>query len=506
MSVAAQGGGNSGAAAGATTLIVVVLAAIMVSQGVDTQRVMLCASLTLIMYTLTTYTPIAGLISMFTFLAFLGAIKRYLIPVLGYSSFDPLILVVPAVTGIFFVNRIIARDIPRDSPISKTILALILVMTLEIFNPLQGGLTVGFAGALFYILPLMMFYIGRSHGTIALLRPLFNAVVYIGILAGIYGLYQTWFGFTDIERQWLDLTRNDIGLHLKDATRVFSFLSSFAEYCCLLIVAMTISFAYFLRGNRAAIVPTLFFFFAIVLSSSRGSVANSIFACTLMWAVQRGKWRTWVPRLVVALVIGAVTISLGLSQASQVKVDPITDDLIGHQAQGLSNPLDSKSSTGGDHVSLVAGGIGAGIRNPLGLGLGATTLAAGKFGTVGTGTEGDISNIFVSTGIVGGCIFVYLYFVVGRAVLLRWERTRNHMILCTMGILGSQVFFWLISGHYSITMLIWFAIGVLDKQEAVDIRSATIERESKLRPIGMMRRPAPAPVGAAAATATGQPG
>ena len=50
----------------------------------------------------------------------------------------------------------------RATPLAGMVSILGLIYVLEIFNPLQGGVTVGLSGALFMLVPVAWFYFGQD--------------------------------------------------------------------------------------------------------------------------------------------------------------------------------------------------------------------------------------------------------------------------------------------------------------------------------------------------------
>ena len=481
------------AAAGATAVFVMAISSIALLQGAEAQRVMLTASLAMILFALVSFAPMAGIPASLVYLAFVGGLKRAFIPIWGYTALDPLLVVIPFVVLLSFMNRIIQRQVPLDTRYDKIMLALTLIMALEILNPFQGGLVVGLSGALFYIVPIMWYYVGRRVANDRLMRVFFVTFVVLAVMGGVYGLYQTWFGFSDVEQKWLDITKNENGLHLNAAVRVFSFFASFSEYCQMLVIAFVVCMAGVIRKNRPMIIVASFLFVCIVLSSSRGAVLGALLGLTVMWAVQGKNVRSWVPRLVVTGLVGILTIVVGLGQvANNTKLDAVTSDLVQHQASGLSDPFNDKKSTGGGHLSLIIGGISAGFRNPLGSGLGATTLAAGKFSSGAAGTEADYSNMFVSLGLVGGLLYVYLMYYTLRSALMQWKKTRTFVSLVVLGVLVCELNVWLVSGHYAPLMFIWFSIGWLGRNELLE--KIKYDAAHPQKPLFRKRAARPAPV------------
>ena len=482
------GGFGGPAAAGATAIVVTLIATVAMLSGADAQRVLLTASLSMTLFALINFAPPVGAIASLIYLMCVGGLKRALIPVLGYVALDPLLMAVPLVVGLMTLNRIIQRQVPRDTHLDKIILAFLFLMALEVFNPLQGGLAIGFSGAFFYIVPVLWFYIGRRAATDKTIKGMFIAFVIVACIGAIYGLYQTWFGFSDVEKQWLAITKNDSGLHLGKATRVFSVFSSFAEYCHILIIACVFCFAGVLKKNRLLIPLVVFLFVCIVLSSSRGAVLSVLFGCLVLWAVQGKKIKSWIPRLILSGIVGAATLVVGIGQVSNntKQLDAVTSNLVDHQVKGLTDPFNaSKGSTGGAHLSLIWGGITAGFRNPLGTGLGATTLATGKFDTGGAniaGTESDYGDMFASLGFVGGFLYLYIIYHTLRTIFSIWRKTRSFASLCVMGMLIAESGLWMHSGHYATTMIIWFSIGWIGRYELQEKLKSSQTQKARFRP------------------------
>ncbi len=462
-----QSGGGTTGVAGATTLFVLVVSIVSMAMGADAQRVLLTATLALTIYALINYAPRAGLPVALGYLASVGAIKRYTLPLLGYATYDPFLLVGPVVVIMMFLPHIARRDIPRDTPISKALFLLLAVMFLQILNPLQGGLTLGLTGAMFYIIPLLWFYVGRQLGTIPTVDSLLKGVVFVSVLGAGYGLYQQFFGFTEIEIQWLLITRNDSGLHLGgNILRVFSFYSSFAEYVQFCSMGAGIALVYVLRKNRLMIAPLVFLVTAVVLSSSRGGLVGLLFQCCLVWAIFGKNPRSWIPRLALAAVIGIVAVTSGLQSVKTETLDDTTQVLLEHQKRGILAPLDRKQSSGGTHVRQIFNGLWRSLRNPLGQGLGVTTIAAGKAGQQSEGSEFDISDIFISCGLVGGVAYVYIVFMSARTSAMLWHNGRNLVVLCIFALIVANIGTWLMGARYAGSMLIWFLIGSMDRLEA----------------------------------------
>ena len=108
-------------------------------------------------------------------------------------------------------------------------------------------------------------------------------------------------------------------------------------------------------------------------------------------------------------------------------------------------------------------GYKEGLQSPLGQGLGATTKAAAKFGGQGGSLEVDSSDVFRSTGLVCGVIYLIIIFLIIRGAVQYWTRTRGLLALALAGILAVTFFGWLRGGRYAVAPLIWICVGALDR-------------------------------------------
>lgn len=454
------------------------LAAILAFRSTDGLRALVALATTGILYFLTVSSPAVGISGMIAYLAIIGGARRWLMPLVGYAAMDPLLLVNAGVVGLFFATLLVKKQLPHDTRSARLVLWLLGIMALQIVNPLQGSIAVGVAGCLFYMVPLLWFYVGRLYGTRPVQRSVLGVIVGVGMLAALYGLYQQWFGFSAGEIEWLKMTNMGMGMGITSSTlRVFSFFTSFAEYVAFVCIAAITCWAAFLRGNRFALVLFLFLLSAIFLSSSRGGVVNTLFGIVLLWAIQGGTVRVWLPRLVLATVIGVAGLFWSLQAIETASFGGPAEDLLGHQTQ-LLDPF-SKASTGDDHAALLGLGIMSGFKNPLGQGLGATTLASGKFGGSNVGTEVDISNLFTSLGAIGGIIYLLLMISTARTAVKQWLLLRDFPSLAVIGILAVTLGQWLNGGHYAAAMTVWFLIGGLEWQQRKLIEQGRLAPETK---------------------------
>lgn len=402
------------------------------------------------------------------YLIFMGIIRRYLNVFAGHTPQDPLVLIVPIYAIAVGGGLLLKRHAKMDTRLVRFICALLGLMVAEMFNPLQGSILVGLAGAIFYIVPLLWYVIGKVYGSPDMMKSIVRLIMFISLFVAAYGLKQVYLGFSDVENRWLETTSFHLGVlgEKGEKQRPFSFLSSPAEYTQFIASGMILFFAVFLRGKRFAIIPVIYLGSALLLSAQRSIVVWTFIACMVLWGVQGITLRSWVPRLVAAMVFGILGFYWSLNQLRAVQFSEESSGYIEHQISGLTNPLGEKSS-GRFHAQLFLQGIYQGFSNPLGYGLGITNQSSSLRGKdveleVG-GTEIDISNMFVSLGVIGGLIYLIILYLIIRKTLMCWHKTRSILPLSLAGILivgGGQL---LNGNHYSTSMFAWLLVGILDR-------------------------------------------
>jgi hypothetical protein len=416
---------------------------------------------------LAVYSRRGAAIAALVLLAVLGDYRRYIGFFEGYPMSDPLLLVGPAAGAFLLGLALLEGRVRLTTWLARSIAALMLVMTVEIFNPLQGGLTVGFAGALFYLAPLTWFWVGRAYATREFMQVLtFRVLIAIGVCAALLGLYQTFYGWLSFERLWAQ----EIGygaLHISDEViRAIGFFNSSAEYqrCLLVTAAVALAAGLARRSWLVCLVPPLAVM--IFLAAARGPVIMLAGTSVLLWAVTARSRAAWLPRFAIAaaLAVGALFVVFTTLQATKfgARIAP----LVTRQVEGLLDPANTEVSTATGHLQMLVDGLEAGIVTPAGRGLGASTLAADKYGSQKINSEVDFSNIVLSLGIVGGVLYAAIIALVLIGALRWWRIDRGPLALATLGIVAVTFGAWLIGGEYSIAAFIWFYVGAMDKLAA----------------------------------------
>ena len=140
---------------------------------------------------------------LFTYLTVMGDLRRMLVPVSGWSGTDPLLLIAPITTLLLFATALLSKRLALDSWIARAVAIFMGFMTLQIFNPVQGGLMVGIAGAMLYLVPMFWYWIGRAYATQHFIYLWFYRVMpVLAVLAALMGLYQFAYGWLPYQLEW----------------------------------------------------------------------------------------------------------------------------------------------------------------------------------------------------------------------------------------------------------------------------------------------------------------
>jgi hypothetical protein len=442
------------------------------------------AILTATLCALAVRSPAAGAAVTLGFLAMQGDFRRYAGYFEGYPSSDALLLVAP-MTAFFLccMTAVRGHRVSGSGALSITVLLLAALMAAQIFNPAQGGFIVGLGGALFYLVPLLWFWIGRVYGDRATVELVLRwVIVPLGVAAAALGLWQSLRGLLPFEAAWVDATNASVANYnsvfiSQNVVRAFGFFNSSSEYARFLLLASVVIVALWLtnRSRWIWLLPALLA--AVFLVSSRGPVVFFVLTAVVLWAVHGRNRSTWLPRLLVAGVAGFSLLAAGLLGLRATHLSDRVDALVSHQVEGLLDPANTEKSTAVGHLALTAQGVLEGFVSPAGRGLGSTTLAASKFGSGVYSAEMDFANVFYSLGFIGGFLYLTLIaLAIGRALSV-WNRRRTATELAMLGVLICTTTAWMIGGEYSIAATVWFVIGAVDRSYA----ELAVSRQRALR-------------------------
>jgi len=413
--------------------------------------------------------PSALLLGIFLWLPLLGFVRRLSLFAVPAASVNPLLLVAPVGVGVLLLISL-RRGVGRLNVFAWAILALSVVIVVSAFNPLQGGLRVGFGGIFFLLTPLLWFWIGRGFLYPDLIDRLLGLIFALAVSTGVYGLSQTLLGFTAFDKAWIR-DKGYEALHVGTTIRAFGTFSSSSEYAAFLGFGLVVLLL-FMRRIRPlfATITGLILAAALILDSSRAVTGLTTLACVIVVLARRGlaAWKTVALGVITLVSISVAALLLSLLPFGDSK----TGSLIQHQVAGLAHPFDKTKSTLGLHGTMVGSGIAQVGHRPWGYGAGAVTIAIDKFsGRKIGGTEVDFSNAAVALGIPGLALFT---FIAVAGAILAYETARRKRTLGTLaalGILTVAALQWLNGGQYAVAPLPWLFLGWIDRQRVSESKS-----------------------------------
>jgi hypothetical protein len=420
------------------------------------------------------YSPRLLLPTLAVWLVTLGLVRRLVTEVGVPNRLDPLLLVAPlglALLGLWGMRRVAGAPHTR---LAKGVIALSVLILIGALNPRGGSVFGGIAGLLFVLVPTFGYWAGRAIDD-RVLAWTFKLIAVAGLAAASYGIIQTTAGFPSWDQRWIDQV-SFASLNVNGVIRPFSSFTSAQEYALYLaiVIVVWIGAAFRIRYLVLSALALSLLVPALVLESSRGAIVSLVVAIGAMLGARRR-----LPLLVAAGVGVALLAALALGLRSYGPSTPTSNSatasaqLISHDVAGLSDPLNPQTSTVGIHVSLVLDGIKSAFSDPIGRGIGTTTIAGRTFGGVSASTEADPSNMAVALGLPGlvGYLFV---FVLGMRVVYRVACfRRDPLALIALGIVTVTLLQWLNGGLYAVAFLPWLALGWADSiGAAMDRRDA----------------------------------
>lgn len=375
----------------------------------------------------------AGLFAMMLFEPLRGFLRRAQYLFLPYSATDPIHVVTPLVTMMAFGMLLQRRKLRifRETPLAGLVTILCVIYFLEIFNPLQGSVTVGLSGALFMLVPVAWFYFGQDLKP-SFLETALRLMVVLGILTSLYGLYQLTFGFPSFEQYWLDNTEFYDSISVGNVKRALATYSSAEEWGRYIEIGAIIAFGFatcagslirragwFLGGAALTVM--------ILLTGQRTAMFGLILGCFLLMVLGAQSWRSVVgrvliavaPMLLVAVLVTAPTNDDMLSHGEEERMGAV----MSHTTRGTLNPTqeDSLQERLKNWTYLATELV---PYRPLGIGLGGTSLAAWRFNE-----DLDlppIDSYFISTVITCGLPTALLFiWILMKATTLSWRAFRR---------------------------------------------------------------------------------
>lgn len=375
----------------------------------------------------------AGLIAMMIFEPLRGFLRRAQYLFLPYTQTDPIHLLTPLITLLAFVMVLQRRRLQMftETTLAKLVSILGLIYVVQIFNPLQGGLSIGLSGALFILVPVAWFYFGQAI-TPDFMRLALRLMVVVGLLTSLYGLYHLAYGFPAFEQYWLDHTDSYESISLGKIKRALATFSSAEEWGRYIEVGAIIAFGFgagavkrtgrtgwFLGGGALTVM--------LLLTGQRTAIFGLILGVIVLLMLGARTRRAVVGRLLLALVpvllIGVLANAPSTDDMLDLGEDERFGAVLSHSTRGALSPteegsLQERLTTWTFLATEII------PRNPLGLGLGATGLGMQRFDK--GASLPPIDSYFISTVITCSLPAALLFMLIlGRAGLMSWRAFRG---------------------------------------------------------------------------------
>lgn len=438
--------------------------AVVIGGGTNAVRGLVALGCAALLLALIDRDPANGLLATFAFLTLLGLTRRLLIPTVGWTSNDPLVLVGPAIAATLVVRQFVVerRELVTDR-LSGLVWAVFALVVLEAFNPRNGSIMVGLVGIVFLGAPMLWFFVAREQLRGDAITRLLWLVLGAATVVAAYGLVQTWAGLPSWDAQWVEIAEYNALHSGSGSISVFGTFASSAEFSIFVGAGAVVACGLGFLGRPIALVPLVILLPALLQSSNRTAVVLSIVAIATM-AVLRSVPARAIPVALALVLVATVFAAPAISSVLQAGASSTSNDRLQYQLSGISQPLSGERSTVGVHWSLFTDGIRRGISDPFGAGSGATNRASSLLGSEGNtrsaNTEVDLSNVFVSLGLVGGLLYFALMFTAFRDAARNFAQRRDGPSLVIIGLLIATLGGWMSGGHYATAPLVWLILGV----------------------------------------------
>jgi hypothetical protein len=450
----------------------------------------------------------AGLIAMMLFEPMRGFLRRAQYLFVPYSQTDPIHIITPIVTLVAFAMLLHRQrlNLFRLTPLAGLVSLLGLIYFLEIFNPLQGSLNVGFSGALFVLVPLGWFYFGQTIKP-RFIETVFRLIVILGIITSLYGLYQLAFGFPSFEQYWVDHTEFYYSISVGNVQRALATYSSAEEWGRYTEIGALIAFGF--ATGRARFSRRAGWFLAgamltvmLLLTGQRTAMFGLLLGIMVLLMMGARTWHAVATRTVLLLVPVVLVVVLVKAPTNDDVLSHGEDDRVGavltHTASGTLSPTQEGSLQERltNWTYLATDVI---PYHPLGFGLGATYLGASRFTS-----EVDLPPIdsylmstILNCGLPTGLLLLWIFI---RATKLSWRAFRRaeagsaeerlwRIAATLMPVLILNNFFGNTFTLYSVAPLGWLLIGWISAEHLrTAVASSTSESvKANLLPVSEER-------------------
>jgi hypothetical protein len=420
----------------------------------------------------------AGLIAMMLFEPVRGLLRRAQYLLVDYTSQDPIHLLTPIVTLLAFALLLKSQRLAifRASPLAGWVSLLGLIYFAQIFNPLQGGLVVGLAGAMFTLVPLLWFYFGQSVKD-EFITNVLRLMVAVGLVTSLYGVYQLLFGYPAFEQYWIDNTEFYDSIAVGHVERALATFCSAEEWGRYTEFGAIVAFGFaagakrlWVRGGWIFCAVALSAF--VLLSGQRAAVFGLIVGVTALLLLGARSLPNAMAR-VALLLVPALLLVVFLKAPGQEEMwsndeTQTVSTVLLHTQRGVLKPAEEESlqvrlTNWTYFVTQII------PYRPLGAGIGAAWLSQARFNqdVDFPPVDSSILSHAITCGIPGLLLFVW---ILSRATWLSFRAARRarpddrnaiakRIIAAVMCALVLNSVFGLTFTLYSVAPLAWLFMG-----------------------------------------------
>lgn len=454
-----------GASAWATAVLVLGTAVGMLSVRSDLlARIFGGVAVVVIYIVVSIYSRAMALGTMIVWLTFMGLTRRALIPFMGWPEFDPLLLLAPIAAITLWVTQ---SERVRRTGLTTIAIMLFGVAFAQMFNPTQASIVTGLFGGLFWVGPLLWFFVGRSLDEDGLGRILRLTTILL-VPVALHGLRQSYGHFLPFEYTWLSVAKLGESIFLPGfKIRPFSTLTSPQEYGFFLSFCLIVLWARILmepRGRTWKLCVFALGVAALYLQGGRTTFAFFLLAFVVTTAM-RG--RIAGARLFAISAVALLIVLLGMRAVNPTQTQPAPTTgyqssaatLAQHQSELFTNP---GGGTAPVHFALIAKAFRESLDKPLGIGTGEGSFAARKLDKDQTPTaENDVAAAFLALGLPAGVLFLAFIVVAFRKAFRRHHYRMTVVSLATVGLLFAFITQWWAGQMYTVSALFWLTLGAL---------------------------------------------
>ncbi|CAN5208318.1 hypothetical protein BH10ACI1_BH10ACI1_19820 [soil metagenome] len=381
-------------------------------------RAFALGSITLSMITALAVSLEAALAAMILFEPFRGVLRRLQYLIVPYSNSEPIHLITPIV-AILTLIVLLSRhkfEIFRATPLAAATSILAAICFLQVFNPLQGSLSVGLVGALYFLVPMVWFYFGQAANR-EFIPKILRFIVFLAVLTSLYGVYQLVIGYPAFEQVWLDNTDMYGSIAVYNVQRALATFSNSEEWGRYIQIGCLIAAGLFFtrsEGNKRIfwLGAAVSLMALLTLTGQRTSIFGLLLGLAILFLTGARNFSGAAIRAILMLTPFVLMFALvkPMSDDAGYESDDKIDAMMTHTSKGVVDP----TGEGSFQIRLrtwtkiITETLPS---NPVGTGLGTTTLASTRqLADKDEAIDNHILSLAVSAGVAAAILFVWILF------------------------------------------------------------------------------------------------